>query len=103
MRVTKLAAVTVIAAGIATGSISMAASSAQAATTAPASTAQRTQVVTARAATPAVTKRNIYESEDGCEIAGNWGYVWGAWTFWWCVPRSVPGDDGTWWQLYTVP
>ncbi|MGB8381637.1 MAG: hypothetical protein WCG47_10370 [Dermatophilaceae bacterium] len=52
---------------------------------------------------PAVTKRNIYISETACNIAGWWGYFWGGWTFYWCVQRSVPGDDRPWYQLYTIP
>jgi len=57
-------------------------------------------VVAPAASTP--TARNIYVSETACEIAGAVGYAFGAWAFYWCQARTVPGDDAPWYQLWTV-
>ena len=53
---------------------------------------------------PSLTKRNIYVSETGCELAGAWGEFWRAWTSWFCTPRFFPDDpEGPWYQLWSNP
>jgi len=40
-------------------------------------------------------------SQTGCEIAGEWGWIFGDWNYFECIQEMPPGDDEPWYRLYT--
>lgn len=47
------------------------------------------------------TKRGLYVSLTGCEIAGEWGVIWSDWSNFECLEETPPGEDAPWYRLYT--
>jgi hypothetical protein len=64
---------------------------------------QATRQSTAPAVAPRIskTKRGLYVSQTGCEIAGEWGWIFGDWNYFECIQEMPPGDDEPWYRLYT--
>jgi len=87
--------------------LAIAATTAITAPTASASTIMRHAQATRHATAPAVvpriskTKRGLYVSQTGCEIAGEWGWIFGDWNYFECIQETPPGDDEPWYRLYT--